>query len=184
MKKSKGIQIFALDPGQTTGLAWGVFRNKELRDGKWKDGLASALSAGRLTTVDIDCEDENDGSMFCLAHMESLVRQGSEITDGLVPVATDVVYESFILRERTMDPSLLSPVRVAHKVDALLYAGLCPGVNWRQIRTHWQGADIKSVVTSERLKAWGLWESSVSTHRKDAMKHLVHRVRLLVQAGL
>jgi sporulation-control protein spo0M len=82
-----------------------------------------------------------------------------------------------------MDPSLLSPVRVAAKVDALIYAGTVLPPEMPKPRVTFQGADIKAVITNERLKQWNIWQASVSPHRRDALRHLVHRLRMVLDAG-
>jgi len=82
-----------------------------------------------------------------------------------------------------MDPSLLSPDRIGHRIDQLLYVGYLPGVTYNELNLEWQDASIKAVVTHERLKRWNLWERSVSQHRRDALAHLTHRVRILLDSG-
>jgi hypothetical protein len=74
--------------------------------------------------------------------------------------------EGFDLRESSMDPALLSPVRVnSIFMDRLAVGGA-------QVRVFFQSAsDAKRTVTDERLRRWGLYDSSSGAHARDADRH-------------
>jgi hypothetical protein len=90
---------------------------------------------------------------------------------GAARNAGEVVIEDFILRERTQSRDLLAPVRLAAKLDDRLYV-----TNWRGNLTYQSPSDAKSIITDERLKQWGLYETG-SPHIRDAWRHLVKRLR-------
>jgi len=94
-------------------------------------------------------------------------------TNGKVNWVTDLVIEDFILRERTKQRNLLSPVR--------LTAGLLQEcLNWDRLcgLTLQSSSDAKSVVTDERLKQLGLWQAG-QQHARDACRHLALFLRKL-----
>jgi hypothetical protein len=89
------------------------------------------------------------------------------VSGGLLPGLTHLVCEDFILREHTMDRSLLSPVRIT--------TGLfnnCAGMLGFDAHWHFQSPSDKSTVTDSHLKDLGLWFPG-KQHARDAARHLV-----------
>lgn len=78
-----------------------------------------------------------------------------------------VIIEDFTLRQMRMDRDLLSPVRIT---SAIGYAMWLAGRDY-----HVQSAsDAKRVCTDERLRKWGVYESSgAQRHARDADRHAI-----------
>jgi len=77
------------------------------------------------------------------------------------------VLENFSLRNESMDPSLLAPVRVnSIFMDRLM-------MNESELRAWFQSpSDAKNSVTDDRLRRWGFW-SIGSAHERDAARHAI-----------
>lgn len=184
--QGKGIGVFAVDPGEVTGWAYCCVAWKELEQKGITDSLAAArrhksgymLGDTRFATgqVDIgpwsrdDTEAQGIARLFCvLVAYDEMVRRASA---GAVNGITDVVIEDFLVRERTMDKSLVSPVRVTSGLVQELF-------NWggRVTLDYQQPSDAKSVVTDARLKKWNLYVDG--KHARDAVRHLVLYLRRL-----
>lgn len=126
------MRIASLDPGTKSGL---VFWEGELRrysGSEVADGLAGAWEIDSGAWLN---------SAQAMAHM--IVEYGAEL----------VLYEDFILEggSHSSDRSGLDPVRIACGVEALLRVG-APFVVVEPF-----SRNVKSVMTDERMKLWGLW---------------------------
>ena len=158
------ISLFTVDPGVETGWCWCLVPN--VRDPK--DEMPEALDKGWLHTGQM-LGDENLQAM----RLSSLCRRSAAFARRAShePITTWMVCESFQLRERTSDPSLLSPVRIQSKLELLLHM--------KRIRVDdytTQQPSQKSVITDERLRRWGLWLPG-KPHACDAMRHAAIRLR-------
>lgn len=125
----------------------------------------------------LDCTDENEG-VDALANYIIKGRMRTEVNAGRVqssaPVLSVVRAEDFVLRQRTMDRSLLSPVRINAKLSYALHGS---DIEFDDTQS---SSDAKSTVTDDRLKRWGLYEPG-RPHRNDAMRHLILWLRHLRQ---
>jgi len=102
--------------------------------------------------------------VWCMAlTMEAM---GARTSAGAVEELTCVVLEDFILRERTSDRSLLSPVRL----NAMLTQTITS--ERPELSVVLQSPSDKSVIRDDQLKRWGLW-SVGQQHARDATRHLV-----------
>jgi hypothetical protein len=113
--------------------------------------------------------DRDEASMaeqvLCMAI--TMGSMGKRSSAGAVPDLTHIVLEDFILRERTSDRSLLSPVRLNAKLEDKFRESM-PRVEL----TLQSPSNAKTTVTNERLKRWGLW-SVGEQHARDATRHLI-----------
>jgi hypothetical protein len=102
------------------------------------------------------------------------------LSDVLYPwYGAALVIEDFLLRKRSMDRELLSPVRLT---AALEYAVEAEGLNMTLHRQ--QPAEAMTVATDERLKAWGLYKRAGGMqHARDADRHAITFFRKAKQRG-
>lgn len=136
----------ALDPGQTTGVAW------------------------RAHDFDL-CSHELDPCRICGGGTLHATQWPGEsivvVLDGFHKVygITEVVVENF--RSRPGAAVNLSAPETIGRVLAWTEAG---GVNLvRQ-----DASPVKRVVTKDRLRAWGGWKRG-EEHSRDATRHLLYR---------
>lgn len=157
MKVDEGLNLFAVDPGGTTGWAmfWIPTANMLARD------------IDVLEDVEFDC-GQWDGPED---------KQTDEFLLELSGLDCPIIFEDFLLRQFRRDRDLLSPVRVMAKMEYCLYRlrnDLCDG---RAYPVRKQQASLaKSTATDDRLKEWGLWEPG-KPHARDAIRHGVTFLR-------
>lgn len=184
--KSRGWSVFAIDPGETTGWAWCCVGRKELEEDYACGGMRLALKAGRVTWGEVPTPAYDKGLGRFLKWWEAEARVGQSLLDvvrlhaekvslvsgGAVPEIGTIVLEDFILRERTKERSLLSPVRISQSFLTLLSSST--------VLTHnvelQSAATAKNTATDERLQRWGFWEGR-SSHERDALRHLLTHMR-------
>lgn len=190
----KGLSVFAVDPGETTGWAWGCVSYKELRsvaggDGSWAALFGGLISSGRFQCGQVEVYRgslSSSGSAARVAMQEAMAVLDLSVTldqlhvasfdvsGGSVGWVTDVVLEDFILRQGTQARNLLSPVRLsAGLAQEVLRSNRLIGVTMQS------ASDAKSVVTDDRLRALGLWQVG-QQHARDACRHLALFLRRLV----
>lgn len=88
-----------------------------------------------------------------------------------------MVIESFILRQFSKDPNLLSPVRITASIAQDL---------WMHRRYYFtqSPAEAKTTATDERLKNWELYDSHGGmNHARDADRHAITFLRKACQAS-
>lgn len=183
----RGWSIFAVDPGTTTGWAWSVVGRKEVGRHGITDTLVQArrdkggplLGESRLAwgQVEVHTPDdpvaEADHAQQLFDLMVAMGEMGARRTSGRVPCVTDLIVEDFVLRERTMSRSLLSPVRITAALVTLVHAEHPP------VRLHFYSPSSKSVVRDDQLKRWNLYAKG-QPHARDALRHLILHLRTIV----
>lgn len=190
---SAGWSIFTIDPGETTGWAWACIGRRELEkhghvealeqaakhrsgalahDTRFMCGEIPLRTSGRLTAVERELNQAKDITI----QMEVCGNMALRTSGGKVQGITDCIFEDFILRERTKDRNLLSPVRCTAYVRALLWQS---SFNIKVFKTY-SPSDAKNVVTDKRLRSWGFWQRG-STHARDAVRHLLLHLRHIEQ---
>lgn len=182
------VSVHAVDPGETTGYAQVILGWKELISSEpfhemlprlADDTSGDGLYDSRFRTLQINCyPDENAGAesiwhqMIVGHEMAGRVirRHGRTLADW----PELVVFEDFILQERTQERSLLSPVRLTAKVEMLLHRDNTEFDCW------WlkpqSASDAKSTCTDDRMRRWGLWLPG-KPHATDATRHLIVALR-------
>lgn len=195
----RGLSVFAVDPGETTGWAWAVVAYSELssvRDGSlsWQQFWARVLGRGVSSAAPrFDCGQvaiyrgplsaSGPAAALAMSEAQAVLDLAIEISvrhsasskgsGGKVNQVTDLVIEDFILRERTKARNLLAPVRLtAGLVQEVLRSDKLIGITFQS------GSDAMSTITDERLKALGLWQVG-QQHARDACKHLALFLRSL-----
>jgi hypothetical protein len=165
------ICLFVIDPGQTTGLAWGRFKE----DGSVADRLKSRERFGTATVTGSD-----------MAQIRTIFRrwttfQREAYHDGL---DHELIIEDFILtRLRSSERSGLSPVRITAALDGYRHgmadAYEAGGFGPSRVRTpiYQQPSDAFSFATDARLRNWGLWiPGAAREHEREALAHLCLRL--------
>lgn len=184
---TKGLSVFCIDPGETTGWAWALVSYQELRsvgsgDLLWPDLVGrlqrterfqageESVYRGPLSASSPAAQVAQSEAMTCLGvgiQLEQLHLTSARVSRGSVGWVTDVVIEDFILRQGTKDRSLLSPVRLtAGIVQEVLRSEKLIGL------TILSASDSKSTITDDRLRRLGLWIVG-QQHARDACRLLM-----------
>lgn len=172
---SRYVAVMAVDPGGTTGVAWGVY---DLAGG----AIPDILAAGEMTgSAQVTGAEEWQAAKIVehWVDFEMFARHKF----GAEPL---LVFEDFILRvgHGSSERSGLSPVRITSLVYGLLlghHVGTAAPWGedaWEAARRSqmipWklqQPSAAKSFATKDRLKRWGLWTVG-QQHARDAWRHL------------
>lgn len=153
------MAIFAIDPGKTTGLAWGVFRDA--------GSTEQTLRFGKLTgDAQIQGLDSLDSARLIVEQLQTFMKTVQRSKFG---GEIHLVIEDFVLRpnDATADRAMLTPVEITAMVTGILfgvYGALMP------VAVYQMPSEAKGFATTERLKAWGVrvrgW------HAVDAWRHV------------
>ena len=189
----QGVSVFCVDPGETTGWAWACVAYSELRRVAFGDLLWSDLFGRLRRSERFSCgqeevyrgplsasspaagvaQSEAFTAMSLGVTLDQLHLTSRRVSNGSVGWVTDIVIEDFILRERTKDRSLLSPVRLTSAiVQEVLRSEKLIGL------TLISSSDSKSAITDDRLRALGLWIVG-KQHARDACRLLALFLRKL-----
>lgn len=173
------VRVCAVDPGVTTGFV-SVDLPREWASGDLYRLLSSLKDLGERSVAGKEI-GENGGTEWYGCRSQELHGNESEQIDVMEGVilgrrgrnlpASVVIIEDFILRLGTKDRSLLAPVRVTSALIDRLYSH-----GWQGEIAMQSPSDAKSIVTDERLRAWGLWHEG-SPHIRDAWRHMVKYLR-------
>lgn len=145
------INIFAIDPGGTTG--WAYAKNVDLAK------LPSGDSDIDIVATEFT-GDENQQAF----DMYRIIKQ-------VWPVA--VIIEDFIPRKLDQSRHFLSPVRVTEKLDMLLWRD--EKRHWRQMPSL-----AMNTISDDYLKDIGLWLPG-KPHANDAQRHALTFTRMLLK---
>jgi hypothetical protein len=168
---SATICLFVIDPGQSTGLAWGRF----VENGSVADRVKSRTDYHTATVTGTEISQARN--IFRLWEIFQL----HAYRDGL---PYELIIEDFILtRLRSSDRSGISPVRITSALlgyrhglaDAYEFAGYGPSRVVEPIFQ--QPSDAFSYATNERLRRWGLWiPGTAKEHEREAIAHMCLRL--------
>lgn len=167
--------IMAVDPGETTGVATGLFNA-----GRAGTSVAGLLRrAARKGAINVD-QIEGGGDYPETAQAWRLYKMWNEFNfNAHVEMGVGIphillVIEDFQLRQRSAD---LSPIRVTWGFLALLKgeSGAWAALSLGTSRLIFQGpSEAMTFATKDRLEKWGLWTVG-KEHGRDATKHLALR---------
>lgn len=173
----RGWSVFTLDPGETTGWAWGLFTRHELRVGE-REAIQSAKADGRIGHGQISCDYSKGWMLGEALAAQAIADQILEThqfclekTGGRFGVK-QISIEDFTLRERSKKRNLLSPVRLTSGVLAVLEGD---DRSWFVGKPQ-SPSNAKTTMTDDRLRAHGLWVPG-KPHARDALRHLVLAMR-------
>lgn len=185
--------IFAIDGGNATGLAWGVFDEQA-------KSLAAAIDPEETGSYTINRYTKRKGE--ARVYPDGLLsdqEQGAEIIArfmkfksdcvhgrGLQPGQVDLIIEDFILLpgQHAGGRDGVASVRIAW-----LVAGWQLGMATEYARRHkklhvshpiWQTPSVMGKVKDDQLKRLGLWIPG-RDHERAAMKHIVARLDKLIK---
>jgi hypothetical protein len=174
-RQPRWVAVMAVDPGGTTGVAWGVYDLSH-------KSIADMLAAGEMTGCAQVTGAEEWQAAKIVEHwvdFEMFARHKY----GADPL---LVFEDFILRvgKGSSERAGLSPVRITSLVYGLLlghHVGTAAPWGedaWEAARRSqmipWklqQPSAAKSFATKDRLKRWGLWQVGMQ-HARDAWRHV------------
>lgn len=169
------IAIFAIDPGKTTGLAWGLFGLRgtvaQTMINREMDGQAQVQGNGPV--------DSGTQIMQHLLKFRQQLETFGHQSASSVPAMPLVVIEDFILRPQmaTKDPEMLSPVRMTGVIEGMCwstFSGMGPKIEFQM------PSEAKGFATDPRLVAWDLQLKGVR-HAKDAWRHIAVRIGKEIQ---
>lgn len=160
--------IFVVDPGGSSGLAWGRVRD----EGTVAERVAARTFEGSDTVSDPD--------WLVQARIISQRWFQFRAECHLAGLPAYFVCEDFVLtRFKSSDKLGLYPVWVAASIlgyrhgmaDAYEAGGYGPAA---PVEVHWQSPSAaKTYATDERLKSWGLWVRG-REHERDAWRHFAY----------
>lgn len=165
------IALFVIDPGESTGLAWGRF---------WEQGSVAERIASRqhFGTTTVKGYDVNQ--------VRTIWRlwQDFQLACAKARIPYELIIEDFILtRLKSSDRSGLSPVRITSMLMGYRYgladgyesAGFGPAQTLEPI--YQQPSDAFSYATNDRLRQWGIWiPGAAHEHEREALSHLCLRL--------
>lgn len=188
------LTVLCVDPGGVTGFVWCTVTHEQLlllgvsvdlfaQMHVSSGGGSSSMGFGQYHSLPI--APNTMDSLFGLEdQVVSRLLDGAQRLHARVPGGlTHVVIEDFIVRIRTQDRSLLSPVRIT----AMLYYALNhhePHMlvpDELSVSVHMQQPGIMSTVSDEQLERLGVyWRGQ--EHARAATKHLVVFLRRYLEA--
>lgn len=142
----------SVDPGGTTGFAYGVFKPHV------DDSMRTLLARSRSGIEAGECYGPSEEQAWDLFLMWRDFRSSCDHRCVLI-------IEDFALRQRSAE---LSPIEVTYGLLTLLRG---EDGEWRHGAPVKQMPSTKSYATNDRLKDWGVWIIG-SEHSRDAVRHL------------
>lgn len=155
------LAVFAIDPGKTTGLAWGIFERK-------KSTMLTLGSGVGVGGAQIQGRDSLDSAHQIVEKWETF---GGSVGIQAGSVQSVLLIEDFILRPQkaTADRDMLTPVEITGMIRGILWEAL--GIMGPDI-VFQMPSEAKGFATNERLNRWGMPPSLVGRHAKDAWRHI------------
>jgi hypothetical protein len=160
------LGIFAIDPGQSTGIAMLVVDSSGGLT--VAERVASCVVRESMEVV-LDVDDGSAAELNAAVEIARLWQQ-FEFDCGMSaehdPCAVVMVCESWSPRlpMKSAERNVLYPVRIAACLEGLLYKRVNGGVQYQS------PSQAKRFATDERLRRWGLWVKG-SDHVRDAFRH-------------
>ena len=168
------IDVIAFDPGMTTG--WCIIQSSL---STWIEitSMQEKLEHSQIQTGEIYSHDDHfvTNDYYHATEMIELVYKLSAQTLG-GPLS--VVVEDFVIRTADQKRETMSPVRITSQFDALLRFYMDEGrIDWDIERLIQSPGDAKRTCSNERLKLWGVYDSSSGPHQRDALRHAILATR-------
>lgn len=168
------VAVLAVDPGGTTGVAWGFF------DLGGESVGSILLGGGEVRWGELTGSEQYQAAKILDIYSE--IAHLASIED----IDFDFVIEDFVLRPGRASAAreMLSPVRITSLVEGMLIArtvGVDLVGEWERRRTEsyriWKQlpSAAKSFATNERLKRWGVYHKGMR-HARDAWRHVALRL--------
>lgn len=180
-----------VDPGGVSGVCVAYYSIDRLmaREG------ASWESIVDWHAVNISGPDNRQLDEIGEIYLEMMAEVGrrNPAVGGQKTIIVTVGCEDFVVREFNSSRDFLKPVRLTAALERMWYeeglgdplfpqgagggAFVPTSMVYRQ-----EPGDAKSVVTNERLKAWGFWTKGPD-HARDATRHMLLHLRRMAQSG-
>lgn len=170
--------IMAVDPGITTGIAYGVVDHMP---GASTEDLLWASAAG--VTVEQVWDRDEIASGIQIATLFMRLRDEYLSTKKPKCVGCHLVVEDFLLRARnpSMKREVLAPVRVTAAIETMLVMNEVP-MNRRGDTTYTVRSPQMAMTyaTNERLRQWEIFNRARGKpHGRDALRHWCTQVAKL-----
>lgn len=168
--------IFAVDPGATTGVGWGVFRT-DRGDNMLKPVMVRAKSKSQLATWE-EKGQPHEQAWVIVQHWMNF-RYRCNVEYGIPLPDIHFVLEDFQLRTKQAD---LTPVAVYHSILTLLYSMPLRELDtqpWPMGKPELQQPSTAKRITNARLREYDVWVVG-SEHRRDVMRHIVQKVNAIL----
>lgn len=161
--------IMAVDPGITTGLAYGIVDHLP-------DVAVSDLIAGNAEGVTVEQVWEKDEVKSGIEIATLFMAKRDECLAVKRPRCMKVVLviEDFVLRGRIGSTKRdgLAPVRVTAAIHAALMLKRIPFQDGVTLVTRRMPSEAMTYATNPRLKDWGIYPATVGKeHGRDAARH-------------
>ena len=167
------LDVIAFDPGMTTG--WCIIQSS-LSTWVESTSMQEKLQNSQIQTGEIKSYDDHfvTNDHHHATEMIELVYRLSARCPG--PIS--VVVEDFVIRTADQKRETMSPVRITSQFDALLRFYMDEGrIDWDIERLIQSPGDAKRTCSNERLKLWGVYDSSSGPHQRDALRHAILAIR-------
>lgn len=173
---SKWVGLYAVDPGGTSGVSWGVFPVK----GSTKGQVSRACHRGCTEVAMAEAKglvpNAMSGEQAAAALIvDSFLAFREECDSAGVPAR--LIIEDFFLYPKVLkgeggssQREGIAPARIASAMEAHLWNKL-EGMAWTVGVRYQMASEAKGYCTNDRLKRWGLWEVG-KPHARDAARHL------------
>jgi hypothetical protein len=170
--------VMAVDPGGTTGLAYGIFDAMETT-------AETLLGGENLTAMEVYGAPEEQAWTIGMEWLDFVAE--CVLAEVAIPDC-HLVFESFAVRTVLAE---LSPVEVIAGVRTLLQPrGKAVGIiaevpPWKLDWRSQSAGDAKSFGTSARLRAWNLFDlGRGSNHKRDALRHMALRTKRILSGAV
>lgn len=159
--------IWSLDPGGSSGLAWGIIDETAPTVAEALEGIQGKGSMTVKGQVEVQ-------AMLLWEDWRTWQTHASvEQADGV-----NMVVENFIIRPGMHGGGVegVYPARIGWALWGLRYGheDMFPTIHWQE------PGDAMSFGTDKRLRSWGLWVRG-REHERDAFRHLALRVAKLMK---
>jgi hypothetical protein len=169
--------VIGIDPGGTTGWSVMVVHPEALVDKEVPIlGNIQYHGNGEIAAI------PNNGKSVKALELSNAERLcvRALLADVLVRwPGSALIIEDFLLRKRTMDRELLSPVRLTAVLEWEV-----ENLDLHMHLVRQQPSQAKTVATDERLRQWGLYKRAGGMqHARDADRHSITFLRSAKQKG-
>jgi hypothetical protein len=169
MANSNSHAIYAVDPGNTTGQAWGVF---DLREPTVSRIMKRAFRKGNLYTAEM--RGSYVEQSWLIARLSTDWFFKSHVERGLIAAGGySFVMESF--SPRSLGVELIS-LQIISGVEVLMRGAYnIDDQEYKRYVIQQSASEAKGFCNDTMLKAWGLYTGR-TPHERDALRHIARRL--------
>jgi hypothetical protein len=173
-KNRERIGIFTVDPGGTTGLAWGLANAPTSGKASWQDVFKNLQHAGSASV------EHGNNQSDIVVHNQRVMNWWEEFVDTVARQVDHYVFvvEDFILRPNVKGGSARSGLAPVRHGSVLQWEIMTRWMDDGDVEFVYQSASrAKGMVTDARLRDCEHWVRG-REHERDARRHLGLRVAL------